>query len=626
DETFALLKSNVKVTKERIPAATQLFTPDWIVRYMVENSLGRLWVEGHPDDSLKAGWKYYLEEAEQEPDVQKQLDEIRKEYAELRPEDIKIIDPCMGSGHILVYAFDVLMQIYESSGYTQRDAAVSILENNLYGLDIDERAAQLAYFAVMMKARQYNRRILNDYVTCNVYAIRESNGIDRDALNLLGEAKNIGEKLVDTFIDAKEYGSILNVDITADQLALIDSKIDELKNKTSFSDVFEAANSDVIFENVVPLLLQAKLMVQKYDAVITNPPYRAVADCTDKLNSYAKKKYPDSKNDLATICMEKTLYMCADKGYMAMINIPVWMFLSSFECLRNKILSKNTMINMLHFGRGVFGSDFGTTAFVFRKKMTHDYVGVYRRLFEKQGAVDSIEVKERWFFEGKGKYLAKQEGYMSITGSPVAYWAGDKVLEAFRDGTPMGIISPPKQGSTVGNNDKFLRLWFETLQNKKKWFPCLKGGPFQKWYGNHNYVLNWENDGADIIAGGRQTIRNSNMLFKKGISWTRVTIGASSFRIMLKGYFFESASGVCFPTTKTNYILGLLNSKIVQAFAEMLNPTATLQSGDLARIPVVIDENMVEVVEKAVDESIEIAEHDWDSFETSWDFKKHPLI
>ena len=626
DETFALLKNNVKVTKERIPSATQLFTPDWIVRYMVENSLGRLWVEGHPNDTLKSGWKYYLDEAEQEAEVKAQLEEIRKEYAKLTPEDIKVIDPCMGSGHILVYAFDVLMQIYESAGYTQRDASRSILENNLFGLDIDDRAAQLAYFAVLMKARQYNRRVLNDCVTCNIYAIRESNGIDKAILENLDNAKVIGEKLLDAFVDAKEYGVILNIDITEDELEALAQKIEGIRRKSSYENVIDAINSEAIFSQVIPLMLQAELMVQKYDAVITNPPYRAVADCTDKLNTYARDNYADSKNDLATICMEKTISMCNDNGYMAMINIPVWMFLSSYENLRNKLLSNNTLINMLHFGRGVFGSDFGTTAFVFRKNIIHDYLGAYRRLFEKQGAVDSLEVKERWFFEGKGKYSAKQEGYMSITGSPVAYWAGYKVLEAFRTGTPMEIISPPKQGSTVGNNDKFLRLWYETPQNEKKWFPCLKGGPFRKWYGNHNYVLNWENDGADIIAEGRQTIRNANMLFKEGISWSRVTIGASSFRIMPDGYFFESASGVCFPTKKTNYILGLLNSKIVQAFAEMLNPTATLQSGDLARIPVVIDEYMEVIVEKLVNDSIEIAKQDWDSFETSWDFKKHPLI
>lgn len=639
DETFALLKNNVKVTKERIPSATQLFTPDWIVRYMVENSLGRLWIEGHPNDSLKAGWKYYLDEAEQEADVQAQLDEIRKEYAKLSPEDIKVIDPCMGSGHILVYAFDVLMQIYESAGYTQRDAAKSILENNLFGLDIDERAAQLAYFAVLMKARQYNRRILNDYATCNVYAIRESNGIDRDALNILGDAKSVGEKLLETFIDAKEYGSILNVEITEDELSLLDSKIAELKNKTSFSDVFEAANSELVFDRVIPLLLQAKVMVRKYDAVITNPPYRAVADCSDKLNIFAKENYPDSKNDLATICMEKTLEMCKSYGYMAMINIPVWMSKSSFEKLRFKILKHNSFNTMLHCGRGIFGSDFGTTAFVINKKHIARYRATFRQLFEEMGAVDSVEQKEKWFFEGKGKYVSTPDNYLTISSYPIAYWISGKILKILDECPPLERYAAARKGLTTGDNDRFARIWYEIREKdfaakydkNRKWFPMTKGGDYRRWYGNNAYVVNWENDGEEICnfkddkGKLRSRPQNVGFYFKEGISWNDTTAtGKIAFRYQNESYI-PNASGPCvYADSKLWYLFGLLNSIVSQKLLEVLAPNMKFEVGQMALVPIEMRDNVK--AETLSRENMSIAKADWDSFETSWDFKKHPLI
>lgn len=653
DETFALLKNNVKVTKERIPSATQLFTPDWIVRYMVENSLGRLWIEGHPNDSLKAGWKYYLVEAEQEADVQAQLAEIRKEYAKLTPEDIKVIDPCMGSGHILVYAFDVLMQIYESAGYTQRDAAKSILENNLFGLDIDERAAQLAYFAVLMKARQYSRRILNDNVTCNVYAIRESNGIDRDALNILGEAKNIGEKLVDTFIDAKEYGSILNVNITADDLSLLDSKIEELKNKTSFSDVFEAANSDIVFENVVPLLLQAKLMVQKYDAVITNPPYMGAGNMNDSLTKYVKKAYPNAKADMSTVFMEKGLLYCKVSGYMSMINIPVWMFLTTYEKLRNQLLGNNVIINMLHLGRGIFGSDFGTTAFVWKKTILKGYLGRYHRLFLQQGAVDSVDQKENWFFERIGEYHADQNSFKKIPGCPIAYWVSNNFFEMFnypsiKDVAFAGI------GMRTGNNDRFLRVWFEVentrfkpdcssaeeaLSRHVKWIPYNKGGEFRRWYGNKDYVVNWENDGKEIKDNTRRVypqlgdnlgwkISNEQHYFKQGITWTVVSSKYTSFRRYEEGAIISNSgqSVICEDIDMLDYLEGLLNTKIVMEVLAIISPTIGFESGYINKIPVIVNTDKQETVVKHVRSNLDISKEDWNSFETSWGFKKHPLI
>lgn len=628
----AAFAKNGKITKEEIPAVTQLFTPDWIVRYMVENSLGRLWVEGHPECDLKENWKYYLEEAQQEPEVQVKLAEIRKEYAALNPEDIKLIDPCMGSGHILVYAFDVLMQIYESAGYSQRDAAKSILEHNIYGLDIDDRAYQLAYFAVMMKARQYNRRILNGENTCHVYAIQESNSINCAHLKYFGAGMDDIEKnaakmqlegLLDTLTDAKEYGSILNVesynwDLLRRFVATEDTDGQISMDSVGVEDTAEQLNR---------LIDIGETMARKYWVTVTNPPYANTSKLDESINEYLKKYYPNSKADLSTVCMEKTLSMLHPLGFTTMINIPVWMFLSTYELLRNALLDLSTIINLVHPGRGIFGSDFGTVVFVIRKKQLVGYRGNYYRLFDKQGDVESIDARENAFLNRKGLYTAIQENFKKIPGTPIAYWASASVIEAFVKGKPLEKFAPPKQGSTTGNNDLFLRLWFEVTYKPQKWYKCLKGGAYRKWYGNQDYYIDWEDNGHNIKTEGRQTIRNADKLFKAGISWSRVTIGASSFRIMPKGFFFESASGVCFPQEKdTFYTLGLLNSNVIQKFAEMLNPTATLQSGDLARIPILFSSNKYSNATQQVEDCVNISKIDWDSFESSWDFKKHPLF
>ena len=621
-----------KITKEEIPAVTQLFTPDWIVRYMVENSLGRLWVEGHPNDLLKSKWKYYLEEARQEQPVQEKLDEIHRAYAKLNPEDIRFIDPCMGSGHILVYAFDVLMQIYESAGYSRRDAAKSILENNLYGLDIDDRAYQMAYFAVMMKARQYHRRILSAETVCHVYAIQESNPVNRNQLTYFGVGLSEAEKkdalnqiggLLDTFKDAKEYGSILHVE---------DYDWGLLRRFAEEADVegqmtFDTVGLEQTREKLRTTIDIGEVMARKYEVVVTNPPYANASKLDEPINDFVKEYYPNSKADMSTVCMEKALLMLKPNGFMNMINIPVWMFLSTYERLRENLINLNTIINLIHPGRGIFGSDFGTTSFTIMRSNIHNYKGHYCRLFVKQGDVESVGEREKAFLQGIGTYFAKQEEIKKIPGSPIAYWASRAVIEAFVNGITLGTFAPPKQGSTTGNNELFLRLWFEVVKNEKKWIKCLKGGAFRKWYGNQSYYIDWEDDGHNIKAEGRQTIRNAEKLFEEGISWSRVTIGASSFRIMQKDYFFESASGVCFPKSRDiPYTLGVLNSKVIQKFAEMLNPTATLQSGDLARIPVLISTENYENVTERVNECIEISKEDWDAFEVSWDFIQHPLI
>lgn len=639
DEVFAGLKKNIKINKETIPAATQLFTPEWIVRYMVENSLGRVIVSSgqwavDSIEALKSNWKYYIEEAEQTDEVRQQLHTAHCSLStDFHIENVKIIDPCMGSGHILVYAFDVLHQIYLSQGYAGREIPNLILQNNIYGLDIDKRAAQLAYFALMMKARSYNRRFFRqeNIPDAHVHAVIESDGAQRHHLEYMGQGMDEAERqqcrddlsyLISLFSDAREYGSILKIDRTLDYAQLRrfveDCLLGQLDIYTKGIDQTERI--------LLEILSIAENMTQKYDVVVTNPPYMGSSGMGEKLSEYVKKEYPDSKSDMSTVFMERSLNICKQNGFMAMINIPVWMFLSSYEKLREKLLRFNTIINMLHFGRGVFGADFGTTAFVIANEHIIGYLATYRKLYLKQGAVDSLEQKEKWFFGDLGHFLFTQEDYNNIPGSPIAYWASKAYLKVYKTGDLLEKIASPKQGSTTGNNNSFLRFWYEVSRNSNKWTNCLKGGAYRKWYGNHEYIIDWENDGANIKAEGRETIRNPDFLFKKGIAWSRVTISKPSFRIMLAGYFFESASGVCFPRISIEYILGLLNSKVAQSIAEMLNPTATLQSGDLGRVPVIQNGLFRERIEQIVMNSINISRTDWDSFETSWDFRVHPLI
>ena len=633
DEVFAALKKNVKITKENIPAATQLFTPDWIVRYMVENSLGRLWVEGHPNDELKYGWKYYLEEAEQEPEVQAQLAEIRKEYAAMTPEQIKCIDPCCGSGHILAYLFDVLVQIYESYGYTTREAVESIVKNNLYGLDIDDRAAQLAYFAVMMKARQYDRRFFSRQVQPNVYAIRESNNVDQHALDYFcnGDAKLKAamDSIITEMHDAKEYGSILN--ITPIDFAALYSRFDEVKNDIHIS-------REIVLNDLLPLVRVAEALAQKYDVVVTNPPYRGVTDCCNNLVEYVKKTYPNSKNDLSTVFMEKTLAMCELNGFMAMINIPVWMSKSSFEKLRYSLLTGHTFINMLHCGRGIFGSDFGTTAFVMGRMAIRSYSSIFHQLFDEMGAVDSVEQKEKWFFEKKGQHITQQKKFLKIASYPIAYSTSAKLLDILDKEKPLNDFAYPRKGLTTGDNDTFIRLWHEVSSSKftmissnTKWVPMTKGGDFRRWYGNNDYVVNWENNGFELknfkdeFGKLRSVLRNSQFYFHEALSWNDTTAtGKIAFRYQPGGYI-SNASGPCvFADRDLLYLFGLLNSVVSQKLLEVLAPNMKFEVGQMALVPIIKKPN--KHIDDIVQGTINLARDDWDSFETSWDFPIHPLI
>lgn len=651
DETFALLKKNVKITKERIPAATQLFTPDWIVLYMVENSLGRLWVEGHPNDSLKENWKYYLEEAEQEASVQAQLEEIRAEYRNLDPKDIKVIDPCMGSGHILVYCFDVLMQIYESQGYAQRDAAQSILENNLFGLDIDKRAAQLAYFAVMMKARQYDRRIFTREIKPHVYAIEESNGINRGQLKYFGadlspiernKAKLQISGLLDTMVDAKEYGSILNVENY--DWELLQRFADSIDDAGQIS--LDTIGIDQTQAQLLVLIEIAYVMAQKYEVVVTNPPYMGGGNMSAKLSEFAKKNYPDSKSDLFACFIEKGNQMAAQNGYNCMVTMQSWMFLSSFEKLREKLFSSRTISNLMHMENMVMGIAFGTAVTVFRNTPIRDYKGTYNHI-----TLQDIKNDIPREFPIKGNRFAQvsTSNFSKIPGAPVAYWVSQQIIAAFQTGERLGDISKPRQGMATTNNNRFLRLWYEVNQDnigfnlnsiedtvcEKKWYPYNKGGDFRKWYGNNDYVVNFKNKGEEVCAyidatsavNSKGRVINREHYFHECISWSLVSSGNIAFRYKPNGFIFDVAGMSCFaPHNMLIYLLGLNNSKVVRALMATLAPTINFQAGDIANIPVLYKKEAVEEIAALVNQNIVNETMDWDSFETSWDFEEHPLV
>ena len=643
DDTFAQLKKNVKITKERIPAATQLFTPDWIVRYMVENSLGRLWLEGHPNAELRDGWKYYLDEAEQERSVEAQLAKLREEYKTIKPEEIKVIDPCMGSGHILVYAFDVLMQIYTSAGWDQREAAQSILKNNLFGLDIDDRAAQLAYFAVMMKARQYDRRLLTRGIQPNIYSIRESNGIQAMTIEYFHKndpkLKADIESIVTEMRDAKEYGSILN--ITLVDFAGLYARFDEIRNDINMMQMSA-------LDELLPLVKCAELLAQKYDVVVTNPPYMAVSNAGAKVNDYVKKNFPDSKADMFAVFIERCGQMTKKNGYQAMITQHAWMFLSSFEKLRTKLLAVD-IVNMAHLGARAFeeigGEVVQTTSFVIRKSHIADYKGKYCRLIEPT----SQQGKEDMFLAGENRYAADQSNFSKIPGAPVAYWASRNLIAVFANSHPVSDISKGKSGQNTGDNNRFLRLWQEVDcfdigfslpdeydGNTYKWIPYNKGGEYRRWYGNYNYVVNWKNDGADIKAyavkrnGGKhwsRYIQNLDCLYKEGITWSIITSGMFSMRYLPKGFICDYAGCAIFPSHEINpYLLGLFNTKMVEFILKMINPTINCQPGNVGSVPLVISSTDKNRVDMVVQHSIECSKQDWDSYETSWDFKRNPLV
>lgn len=650
DQVFANLKKNIKINKDNIPAATQLFTPDWIVRYMVQNSLGRLWVEGHPNEELKKSWKYYLEEAEQEPQVQAQLAEIRKEYAALRPEEIKVIDPCMGSGHILVYLFDVLMQIYESQGWTQREAAQSIVQNNLYGLDIDDRAAQLAYFAVMMKARQYDRRFLERGIAPHVYSIQESNGIDREHIKLFGNGINLLEKnnainqlneMLDALRDAKEYGSILDVpELDWGLLRHYTEGIDDSAQIT-----LDTVGADETLKTVRKLIDQAQAMAEKYHTVVTNPPYMGNSGMSPRLLQYVKDYYPSNKGDLFAVFIERGNNMVRSNGFNSMVTMQSWMFLSSFENMRKNILESKQLITLLHMDNMVMHIAFGTAVAVICNNHIKGYKGTYNQVKACDIVDDGNERPFEFPVPNNRFAQVNSDGFYNIPGAPIAYWVSDSFMQAFINGQLLGTIADSKQGLATSDNDRFVRLWYEpaiekilftahnaeeALKMKAKWVPYNKGGEFRKWYGNNDFVVNWENDGYEIKhmydekGKLRSRPQNTQFYFNESASWSLISSGVAAFRYKPFGHIFDVAGMSFFSKEHLLYLLGLCNSKFAMEVLAIVAPTINYQCGDIANIPVIIQNE--ELISDLVKQNVELSRIDWDSFETSWDFKRHPLV
>ena len=651
DKVFADLKKNIKISKQNIPAATQLFTPDWIVRYMVENSLGRLWYEGHPDFD-KSDWKYYLDEAPQEPQVEQQLKDIRAQYAKMEPEQLKVIDPCMGSGHILCYLFDVLMQIYLDNGYSKREAVRSILENNLFGLDIDKRAAQFAYFSVMMKAREYDSNFFSrsNIPQPRVYDIQESNWLGGVYKHEMGNFLNSQQHrdtlnyLLDAFVDAKEYGSILQIKpLNYEGL----KEAWETSAAATAHDANMAMWYDAAKDAVAQLIEQAVMLSQKYDAVVTNPPYMGSSGMGANLTNFVKKYYPDSKSDLFAVFIEVCSHMAAEKRYQAMITQHAWMFLSSYEKLREKMLLTET-VNMAHLGARAFeeigGEVVQTTSFVRCRTHIDGYKGTYCRLIEPT----SQQGKEDMFLAGGNRYFVNQDNFAKIPGRPVAYWASTGALENY---VCMGSVSDMGEGRIgliTGDANRFLRLWSEvdfkrigfdihsneeSVKSGLKWFPTQKGGDFRKWYGNLDYIVNWENDGYEMkydnYMGKRVRSHNYNgdLGFKKAITWTTISSGNFACRFSGDGFIYDTA-GPFFHVTddrKLYMLLAFLDSKVANFYLKIMNPTINFPPGYIQAIPF-SKECQTDQIENLSKSCTDMSKNDWDAFETSWDFKKHPLV
>lgn len=555
---------------------------------------------------------------------------------------LKLIDPCMGSGHILVYAFDVLIQIYEASGISQRDAAQQILKNNLYGLDIDDRAAQLAYFAVMMKARQYDRRIFTRGIQPHLHALQNSQPMHEEGWGYFGPEEPLARRLWQSFADAKTFGSLVPVDLTLEELAKLRNRLAEIDAASTMGSLSAQAYVGQILDTFSPLIERTEILTQKYDVVITNPPYMGSSNMDKTLSDFVKKYYPNTKSDLSTAFMEKTIEMCSEDGCMAMINIPVWMFLSSYEKLRKDIIANNTFLSMVHPGRGIFGSDFGTTSFVIGKRYIAGYKGVYCRLFEKQGEVKSIAEREKAFFNEENRYTAQQSNFSKIPGSPVAYWVSDNVINDFQKGFDLGSLAYPRQGLATGDNERFLREWFEPRFNdlgfnftsinnfhdsKKKYAPYNKGGQYRKWFGNRELIIRFDRENYLILQSQGNHLPSRQFYFQEGINWSALTSGNFSARYCENGFVFDTKGSSCFFDSEKDllYLFAYLNSNTSNYFLNVISPTLDYNCGSVAKVPILKIANNREIINKCLN-CVEISEKDWDSFEISWDFKQEPLV
>ena len=636
DDTFK--DSNVvKVQKDRIPAVTQMFTPDWIVKYMVENSLGRLWLEGHSNSTLKSKWEYYIDDINQDDkDVDRTIQAIKKDSENLILEDIKIIDPSMGSGHILVYVFDILMDIYLSEGYTKHDAVISILNNNIYGLDIDDRAYQLSYFALMMKARSYSRKIFTENVYPSICSFKETKFLDTNLINAIKlkypQVKEDLDYLISTFYDAKDYGSIIKFH-SFDLNSIKECIINDESN-----DLLFIKNKDLLLN----LISQAEFLSQKYDVVITNPPYMSVKKMNSKLREYINSNYPISKYDFYSVFIEKGFDLIKENMINCMVTMQTWMFLSSYEKFRREILNKSTIIQLLHLDNGIL-TGFGASATIFRKVHIPNFKGQYNNIQIKD--IDSVsDIPYNFPVVENQSGIVSIELFEQLPQMPIAYWGDTNLIGSFSKGKPLSSISAVHVGLVTGNNKKFLRYWFEVDNNtigfdhkdskdimtfSKKWFPYHKGGLFRKWYGNALYVINMENEGLEIKSSGKKSVRlrDPKFYFKKSLHWTLKT-SKLSFRYYDNGFLFDHNVGGVFLDNEDYYywIVGLCNSNICQSLLDLIAPPLHFESGHISNLPMLFDNSYLVEVNDLVKQAIELTKEDWDESELSFNFECHPFI
>lgn len=596
DEVVNINKSAVK--REDIPAATQLFTTDWVVRYMVDNSLGRYWLERNPQSKLAEKLEYLVTPKDGTlPQIDQHID----------PTEITFFDPCMGSGHVLVYAFDVLMEIYKERGYSERDAASAIVEHNLFGLDIDPRATQLATFAVAMKGRQYDRRFLTRHLSLHLYS-------------------------PDDYEDGLEYGSLIRVDE-------LEERPEPTQELTLFDDDYEAKLNTWNFR---------RLLSRKYTIVCTNPPY--LNKYNAKLKDFVNSNYKDYSGDLFSVFIYRNLLFCQADGYCGFMTPFVWMFIKTYEKLRQFIIQNKSITTLIQMEYSAFEEATVPICSFVLKNGKETAKGLYFKLSEFKGG---MEVQREKVIEALKDnscayfYETSATNFSKIPGSPIAYWVSDNFIQAFRNKT-MGEVAKPRQGMATSDNNKFLRLWYEIAENKmclnaadeivaeqsgKKWFPYNKGGEYRKWYGNNDFLINWECNGQQVKALATKlyktvtrTIKNMQFYFKPCISWSLISSGKVAFRYKQPGNLFDVAGMSCFSDDNLYYLLALCDSKITDAFLAVFSPTINFQAGDIANIPVAIVNDQVAPVENIVKDNIELSKNDWDAYETSWDFKRHPLV
>ena len=657
-----------KVVKtEDIPAATQLFTPNWIVKYLVQNSVGRLWSMANPTSMAKTEWEYYIQPAEQVEDVQNQLNAlIQKRIAEdgiqINPESITVLDPACGSGHILVEAYDCLKAMYLERGYSSREIPRLILEKNLYGIDIDERAAQLASFALLMKAREDDRRLLRNPPKLNIIALQETGDLDVNRLwadlNLnqawktghnedlfgsqtqdLGSAANDArfkclQDALSKFEHAKTFGSLICMDASEKPYAELKTELEQLLET---GDTLQKG----AIKKLLPLLNQAIFLAKQYDAVIANPPYMGSKGMNSVLKAFAKDYFPDSKSDLFAMFIERGFEWCKESGFNSMVTMQSWMFLSSYETMREKLLTNRTLSNMVHMGNGVMGIAFGTAATIFYNHHLNNYEGSFS--YCENDDLNERGVPKTFPVPNNRLKNAKPDDFKKIPGSPIAYWVSAKVVLAFDNGTLLGKISIPRQGNTTTNNGKFVRDWYEVdfsklgigfgslrdfIDSQRKWCPYNKGGGSIKWFGLNTHVVNWENDGFEIRNIPHSVIANSKEYFKPGVTFSTVSSSGFGFRSFDKGFIFDNKGASIFiHGDEKYYLLALLNSKIFDVTIHKISPTLSLQPGDVAKMPILYPEahEYSTIIANSLS-AIKKSRANWDSYETSWDFTQNPMI